>query len=98
MAVDIRQPGKDMEKLDFPLITRAGDSLVILSALEPLVLWFYNSQANLVTEKYTSAGTFPVSDFLTEEEQRQVTWFYAYYQDERNGYGLKSGPHLFKGP
>ena len=97
-SVTIRQPDRQTEDLFFPRITQRGRTLEILSETVPLVLWFYDSQARLVTEQYTWAGTFPVSDFLNEDQQQQVTWFYAYYQDERGGYGLKSGPYLFEGP
>jgi len=94
-TITIRQPGIDSGKLNFPEITKVGATLRIRSDVAPVLLWFYNSQSELLTEKYTATGTFPLSDFLNEKEQQQVTWFYAYYQNEVEGYGIKSGPYLF---
>lgn len=95
LTITIRQPDSDYANLNYPQITKEGDTLEIKSDVSPVVLWFYNSQAELVTEKYTAAGTFQLSDFLDEKEKQKVTWFYVYYQNERKGYGVKSGPYLF---
>lgn len=95
LTVTIGQPDKDTAKLSFPHIVIDGDSLMIQSDVAPVALWFYNSQSDLVSENYTPAGTYPLSDFLNEKEQQQVTWFYVYFQNEREGYGIKSGPYIF---
>ncbi len=96
LTVSIRQPNADMEKLDFPRISRNKEFLKIDSEVSPLVLWFYDSQAEVVSEKYIEPGSYLLADLLSNEEKQRVTWFYAYYQDERNGYGLKTGPFLFE--
>ena len=98
LVVTIRQPNQNSVALEFASISQDNSFITIDSQLPSLVLWFYDSQANLINEKYAKPGTYHVSDFLDTKERDQVTWFYAYYQDEENGYGLKSGPYLFDGP
>jgi len=98
LTVTVRQPGVDMNTLAFPGIALSGEYIRIESDREPLVLWFYNDMGDLVAEKYTGRGTFPLTDFLSSEERQQVTWMYVYLQEEQEGYGMKSGPYLLDGP
>ncbi len=97
LTVSIRQPDVQTSEIVFPLINQQGRTLQLDFQQSPLVLWFYDSQAELVAEKYLEPGLYLLEDILNSEEIQRTTWFYVYYQDERQGYGLKSGPFIFNG-
>ena len=97
LTVSIRQPDIKTSDLVFPRVNQQGRTIQLDFPLSPLVLWFYDSQAQLVAEKYLQPGNYLMEDILNSEEIQKTTWFYVYFQNERQGYGQKSGPYLFDG-
>lgn len=88
-------PAVESDSLDFPSLKVIDDRLLISTGgREPVVLWFYNDKAVLITEKYSAPGLFRLDEILSPEEIQIALWVMIYYQDEIGGYGLKSGPFL----
>ncbi len=83
----------ELSGLVFPSALVSGSGIELDGGeREPLVLWFYDEQENMLKEVYSRAGSLLPGDILDSQEQKTARFFVIYWQDEQGGYGLKSGP------
>lgn len=108
LTVEDRSGQKSERRLDlsppegeipgFPTLRREGEALFLQTSVSPLVLWFYDERFQFLGEVYSDGGPVIPGNLLDPDTAERAAWVYLYYQEEREGFGLKTGPFPLKQP
>ncbi len=85
-----------LSALMFPSITIVEelDEISIRSRYGRHSLWIYNDADELLKNAVVFAGIIPAGSVLDSDDLREsASYLYVYAYDEREGFGLKSGPY-----
>ena len=84
-----------LEGINFPEVVSKMNSVSIKGSYSNYLIWFYDSDGNLIHSKYTKNGTYKLTDLL-DKKSISPSYLYVYTFIEARYCGIKTGPYMIK--